>query len=336
MAEFQNIVVKMEEAGIRLDKWFHQRYPQVTQGLIQKHIRKGFIRLNEKKTQAEQVLQFGDIVRIHPVVLDEAGRHQAANESEAGEKKKNKKELTAEDIKFLQSLVIYKDEDIIGINKPSGLAVQGGTGITTCLDDMLDALTFDAKERPRLVHRLDKDTSGVLLLARHRKAAADLTQAFRDKDVEKLYWAAVVGRPKLFEGKIDLPLSKKATDGTGEQMVPDPSGQNAVTYYKVLDYVAKRISWLALMPLTGRTHQLRVHCASIQTPILGDGKYGGANAFISGMSNALHLHARSLVIPGYKGKKLEIQAPLPEHMQETWSKLGFMEGRKKTEFYSEE
>ena len=331
MAEILNIGINIEEAGTRLDKWLNNRYPNITQGLLQKHLRKGFIRVNGKKATADVTVKFGDIVRIHPVVLDEANRY--GNDDELPRQKPTKS-LSADEIKRLHGSVIYKDENIIAINKPSGLAVQGGTGVGVSLDDMLDSLKFDANDRPRLVHRLDKDTSGVLLLARNKKAAAELTKIFREKNLQKIYWAAVVGKPAHAEGKIDLPISKKATDGTGEQMVPDSNGQKAVTLYKIVDFVGKHLTWLALVPVTGRTHQLRVHCAAMKTPILGDGKYGGASAFISGMSNVLHLHARSIALT-YLGKKLEIQADLPPHMQETWQKLGFQENRKKVVFITE-
>jgi 23S rRNA pseudouridine955/2504/2580 synthase len=226
---------------------------------------------------------------------------------------------------LLRQLVLYRDDTAIVLNKPAGLAVQGGSKTGRHVDGLLDTLRFDSGERPRLVHRLDKDTSGVLLIARTAAAAAFFTRAFREKTTRKIYWAAVVGLPKLPQGRIDLPLAKGAGRGGERVQVDDEDGKSAVTYYRVIDHTGGRASWLALLPITGRTHQLRAHCAALGTPILGDGKYGGGAALLTGIvaATGLHLHARSLDIPSPAGGLLRVTAPLPPHMRETWNALGF-------------
>jgi 23S rRNA pseudouridine955/2504/2580 synthase len=226
---------------------------------------------------------------------------------------------------MLQDVILHRDEAVIVLNKPPGLAVQGGTATERHVDGLLDGLRFGNLERPRLVHRLDKETSGVLAIASTASAAAFLTQAFREKTTRKIYWAVVVGLPKPRQGRIDLALAKMPGRG-GERVRPDrEEGRRAVTYYQVMDNAGTQASWLALMPVTGRTHQLRAHCGAIGTPILGDTKYGGAAAHLAGApgSRRLHLHARSLSIPHPLGGRLEVTAPLPPHMRRTWEFFGF-------------
>jgi len=225
----------------------------------------------------------------------------------------------------LGDTVLYRDDWAIVVDKPPGLAVQGGTNTERHVDALLDGLRFEAKERPRLVHRLDRDTSGVLLIARNAAAAAYFTRAFRDKTTRKIYWAIVVGLPKLRQGRIDLALAKRAAPRGGERVQADEEGKNAVTYYRIVDHAGTRASWLALLPVTGRTHQLRAHCAALSTPILGDGKYGGSAAQLAGGAAAhrLHLHARSLEIPHPAGGTLRVTAPLPPHMRRQWEFFGF-------------
>ena len=226
---------------------------------------------------------------------------------------------------MLQAAVLHRDEAVIVLNKPPGLAVQGGTATERHLDGLLDALRFGNLERPRLVHRLDKDTSGILVIARTAAAAAFLTRAFREKTTRKTYWAIVVGLPKPRQGRIRSGAREDARAG-GERVRPDTEeGRRAVTYYRVIDSAGAQASWLALMPVTGRTHQLRAHCAAIGTPILGDVKYGEAAAHLAGVpgSRRLHLHARSLSIPHPLGGTLEVTAPLPPHMRRTWEFFGF-------------
>ena len=220
--------------------------------------------------------------------------------------------------------MLHRDDDVIAINKPPGLAVQGGTGVTRHVDALLDALQFDAPERPRLVHRLDKDTSGLLVLGRNARAAAALAAAFRGRDAHKLYWALVAGVPGLAAGVIDAPLEKQGRPGAAK-VAPSAAGKRAITRYRVIEKAGRRIAWLALYPETGRTHQLRVHCTVIGTPILGDGKYGGREAFIEGVPGAkqLHLHARALSIPHPRRGTLRLEAPLPPELAATWRFLAF-------------
>jgi 23S rRNA pseudouridine955/2504/2580 synthase len=232
----------------------------------------------------------------------------------------------------LQRMVIYRDDHVLVVNKPHGLAVQGGPGITHHLDAHLDALRFGSADRPRLVHRLDRDTSGVLLLARTPGVAAKLAAAFRTRAVEKTYWAVVARRPIPGEGRIDLPL-RRIGGARGERTEvaerDDKEAARAITDYRTLDHAGQKLAWLELRPLTGRTHQLRVHCVAIGAPILGDVKYARPdqnNAFaatIEGLSSELHLHARALRLPHPAGGTLLVEADLPPHMAQTFRTLGF-------------
>jgi len=308
----RHLTVAPEEAETRLDRWLRRHVPQLTQGALQKMLRTGQIRVDGKRVEANTRLAGGQEVRLPPIP---EGPPPAARTA-----------VSEADARLLESLVLYRDASVILLDKPHGLAVQGGPGITRNLDAMLDALRFGAEERPRLVHRLDRDTSGVLLLARSPQSAAFLAAAFRGRDVEKTYWAVVVPQPDIAEGRIDLPLAKLAgARGERTQAVEDPKlGQRAITDFRTLDAARKRSAWLELKPLTGRTHQLRVHCAEgLGTPILGDGKYGGAAAHLDELPNLLHLHARSLRLPHPEGGTLEAFAALPPHMRETFAFFGF-------------
>lgn len=304
--------------GQTLLEWFLATYPNIRRGLIDKHIKKRFIRVNRLKTTLNYRLTRGDVIRIHPVIFDESIRS-------ATEPKTTRRPMTRQEEQNIRDLVIYMDDDMIAINKPAGLAVQGGSNIKRSVDDVLDALGFGTKERPRLVHRLDKDTSGVLLLARTKVSAARLTKLFRDKGLIKVYWAVVVGKPAQNQGMISIPLAKSLAPHRElvQPATSEDEGQTAQTNFELLDHASK-LSWLALNPITGRTHQLRVHCAASGFPILGDGKYGGKKSFVTGLSNKLHLHAHTVYIPNYLGNKpLEISAPLPHHMEKTFHTLGF-------------
>jgi 23S rRNA pseudouridine955/2504/2580 synthase len=235
------------------------------------------------------------------------------------------RQVSSGDEAMLRDAVLHRDDAVIVLNKPPDLAVQGGSGTERHLDGMLDALRFGSQVRPRLVHRLDKETSGVLVLARTVAAAAFLTRAFREKTTRKIYWAIVVGLPKLRQGRVDLPLAKLPGHEGERVRANAEEGKRAITYYHVAESVGSQASWLALLPVTGRTHQLRAHCAAIGTPILGDAKYGIAAAHLTGVPDAkrLHLHARSLSIPHPLGDMLRVTAPLPRHMRRSWEFFGF-------------
>jgi 23S rRNA pseudouridine955/2504/2580 synthase len=312
-------MVAADEAGLRLDRWFKRYFPTLNHGRLEKLLRTGQVRVDGKRVRAGERLASGQEVRVPPL-----------GELAAKPSSRDRPLISAQDAEDLRALVIYRDDEVIAINKPPGLAVQGGTGTDKHLDGMLDALRFGAKERPRLVHRLDRDTSGVLVLARSAAAAARLGQAFRQRNARKLYWAATVGVPRPHRGKIDLALNKKGGPG-GERVAVDAAdGQRAVTLYHVVDTAGQELAWVAFMPLTGRTHQLRVHAQALGTPVLGDGKYGGADALLTGagLSKKLHLHARSLVLPrparsGKDGPPLSLEAPLPRHMAATWKLFGW-------------
>jgi 23S rRNA pseudouridine955/2504/2580 synthase len=309
----ETITVDDKDGSLRLDRWFRRHYPGLGHGQLEKLLRTGRIRVDGKRVRSGDRVEPGQAIRIPPLsgdvrpVRSVPRRVQPADEA------------------MLQAAILHCDEAVIVLNKPPGLAVQGGTATERHLDGLLDMLRFGHDERPRLVHRLDKETSGILIVARSAAAAAFLTRAFREKATCKIYWAVGVGLPKLPQGRVDLALAKTPGRG-GERVRPDTEeGRQAVTYYRVIDSAGTRASWLALMPVTGRTHQLRAHCAAIGTPVLGDAKYGSAAAHIAGVpgSRRLHLHARALSIPHPLGGTLQIRAPLPPHMQRTWEFFGF-------------
>jgi len=315
MSGVETIEVSAEEANLRLDRWFRRHYPGLKHGRLEKLLRTGQVRVDGKRAQAALRLAPGQRVRVPP---------QAAAAEPAIPAKQPA--ASKDDRDFIRALVIHRDDDVIALNKPPGLAVQGGTGTTRHLDAMLDALRFGKKERPRLVHRLDRDTSGVLLLARSAVAAARLGRVFQSRKVRKIYWALVVGRPEPARGRIELSLEKRAGP-RGERMTGgDKTGKRAVTLYRVLQDAGPMAAWIALWPLTGRTHQLRVHCAAIGHPIVGDGKYGGAGAYLPAgeVARRLHLHARALSLPHPSGQGvLRVQADLPPHMTASWKFFGF-------------
>jgi 23S rRNA pseudouridine955/2504/2580 synthase len=309
------VTVGAGDGELRLDRWFRRHYPQLGHGPLEKLLRTGQIRVDGKRAHAGDRVTLGQAIRVPPL-----GALPPAPSGEA-------RPVRPQDEAMLQDAVLHRDDAVIVLNKPPGLAVQGGTGAEMHVDRLLDGLRFGNAERPRLVHRLDKDTSGVLVIARTAAAAAFLTKAFRDNRPSKLYWAIVAGLPKPTDGRIDLPLAK-LPGKAGERVRPDAeAGRRAVTLYRLVDHAGARASWLALSPLTGRTHQLRAHCAALGTPILGDGKYGGADAHLAGVPGArrLHLHARSIELPRPDGGVLKVAAPLPPHMRKTWKFLGFAE-----------
>lgn len=322
-------IVAAGDAGIRLDRWFQRHKPGVTHGLLSKLLRKGQVRVDGAKCEPSFRLAEGQTITFPPLV-DEAQPAPSVRREAA-------EVITPADAAMIQKAVIYKDDDLIALNKPSGLAVQGGSGIRLSVDGLGPALAFGLAEPPRLVHRLDKDTSGLLVLARHAAAAARLAQGFREKDVEKVYWALVVGVPEKRRGRISLALSKqeqgKTSRMTGERMAPDADdGKPAITEYRVIDTVGRDLAWMELKPVTGRTHQLRVHMVHLGCPIVGDGKYGGSGAFFKGLNLAarLHLHARSLHIDAAllgRPRDLTLTAPLTGHMRDTWKLLEWKESQ---------
>ncbi len=310
----QLLTIADDEADCRLDRWFKRRFPTVAHSLLEKWLRTGQVRVDGKKATARQPLEVGQTIRIPP--LPTAERPPVARPA-----------VDEAITKMLRDAVLYMDDDVIVLNKPPGLAVQGGSGMADKhLDAWLGALQFERKDRPRLVHRLDKDTSGVLFLGRTVPATAKLAAAFKSRTARKCYWALVAGMPKIRQGRIDAPLAK-LPGRAGERMAVDQDeGKRAVTWYRVVDNALKRAAWLELEPRTGRTHQLRAHCALMETPILGDGKYGGEAAFISGMgiSRKLHLHARAVQLPHPRtGELLTVVAPIPDHLDKAFAFFGF-------------
>jgi len=305
--------VSDDEDGIRLDRWFRAHYPELAHGQLQKLLRTGQIRVDGARVKAGARLQSGQSVRVPPMA--------------PVQRKTVPAKVSRDDAAFMRSLVLYQDDDVIALNKPPGLAVQGGSKTHRHIDAMLDALAADPAEQLRLVHRLDKDASGVLLIARSRKAAAELGNALKAHRAKKIYWALVVGVPRPEQGAIEAPLAKRGQAG-GEKVVAVSGdagdAQRALTHFRVIETAGRELSWVALWPVTGRTHQLRVHMAAIGHPIVGDGKYGGAEAHPGGdIGRQLQLHARMIEIPLPSGKRLEIEAPLPTHMVQTWHLLGF-------------
>lgn len=320
MRGVSNVTVSDDEAGIRLDRWFRRHYASLGHGRLEKLLRTGQVRVDGGRSKGSTRLKAGQTIRVPPL--------PDASPNNGGKAQKKPGQLRRQDSETLQKLIIHRDDDVLAINKPPGLAVQGGTGLKRHLDGMLDGLKFDLKERPRLVHRLDKDTSGVLVLARNAFAATRLAAAFRDRTAQKTYWALVVGVPRPRKGKMVSSLAKQTVGGTERVTRSKDDGRRALTEYEVLESAGNEIAWLALKPHTGRTHQLRVHCAELGSPILGDGKYGGQAAFLEGVPEArkLHLHARSLNIPHPRGGILHLEAPLPTSMAATWRFFGLETG----------
>ena len=306
MSEVELRTVAAGEAELRLDRWFRRHFPALTHGRLQKLLRTGQVRIDGRRAQAHARLAAGQTIRVPPL-----GAAPAPSRAQPV--------VDPKDATFLRSLILVEDHSVIVLNKPEGLAVQGGTGTRRHIDGMLAALASEG-ERPRLVHRLDRDTSGVLVVARTAEAAAKLTRAFRQHKVDKLYWALVVGRPELAAGIIDQPLAKQGGAGR-ERVEPDEEGRSARTAYRTVARAGKVASWLAMQPLTGRTHQLRAHCAVLGTPILGDRKYGERG--LAGAPGGLMLHAREIRLPHPDGGVLALTAPLSKTLRAGFAWLGF-------------
>jgi len=327
------ITVSEDDSGQRVDRWLRRMFPHVSQGRIEKMCRKGELRVDGGRVKASARIEAGQQVRVPPLPDDD---HKPAPV---------RSRVSDKDAEMIRNCVIYRDDHIIALNKPPGLATQGGSGQTRHVDGLAEALKFGLDEKPRLVHRLDKDTSGVLLLARTRKMASDLTAAIRHRETRKIYWAVVAGVPHPYLGEIKYGLVKASGHGRrgeGEKMHcvhprdvdSTPGAKRAITQYATLYRVASRAAWVAMEPITGRTHQLRAHMAEIGHPIIGDGKYGGSGqenlgdgwgAQLGGIiSNKLHLHARTMSFEHPETRKIiTIDAPLPEHMAQTFDTLGW-------------
>ena len=323
-----------DAAEVRLDRWLRRLHPHLQQGLIERMCRKGDIRVDGARVKPATRLAEGQVLRLPPIP-----------EPSTTPPPRQRDEGSAADAEMIRACVLWRDDDVLALNKPAGLAVQGGSGQHRHVDGLAEALRFGRDEKPRLVHRLDRDTSGVMVMARSVRAAAALAKAFRGRDAQKLYWAAVAGVPSPRTATIRYGLMKApghGPAGEGEKMHPvhpdaiatTEGAQRATTDYRVIDAAGQRVAWMALRPVTGRTHQLRAHMAAIGHPIIGDGKYGtsgqenlgsGWGAQLGGeVSRKLHLHARSLVIPHpITGAMLSFTAPLPEHMARTWDLIGW-------------
>lgn len=309
--------VAADEAGMRLDRWFKLRFPQLTHAYLGKLLRTGKIRVDGARAKVGTRLEAGQEVRVPPLEF----------ETRPADKPRAAKPLSPAERAFFRSLVLFEDKDLFVLDKPSGLAVQGGTRTLRHVDRLLDGLGVELKERPRLVHRLDKDTSGVLVIARRRSVASALGRLFATRAVRKVYWALVKGVPKPAQGKVETPLVKTAgpegdrvrAAGPGEQ----DRARHATTHYAVVDRAANRIAWVSLKPVTGRQHQLRAHMAMIGHPILGDAKYGGDESLPPGLPDRLHLHARRISFPHPRGGTVDVTAPLPEHMRQSFKLFGF-------------
>ncbi|PWE16670.1 RluA family pseudouridine synthase [Marinicauda salina] len=316
MSGVQTIEVKPDEADVRLDRWFRRRFPHVPHGMVAKLLRKGQIRVDGSRAKGDRRLKPGETIRVPPLPDPDAVKETPP--------------LSREDADFARSLVIYEDDELIALNKPAGLAVQGGSKITRHVDRLLDAFGR-GDERPRLVHRLDKDTSGVLVVAKTAASAARLSKLFQGRALKKTYWAVVLGTLIPKAGEISGFLKKDVAGGEGDREIMvaaahgEDAARHAVTRYAVADEAGQRASWVVLRPETGRTHQLRVHMAAAGRAILGDRKYTCDVPVPEGLPEALHLHARKLEIPRKGKAPLVIEADLPDHMKETFATLGFNE-----------
>ncbi|MBV8978776.1 MAG: RluA family pseudouridine synthase [Alphaproteobacteria bacterium] len=307
----ETVEIAGDDDGIRLDRWFKRHYPALSHGRLEKLLRTGQVRLDGKRAKSADRVAIGQAIRVPPQVV-----------SAAVEERKRAPART--DAK-LEDLILYMDKSVIVLDKPPGLATQGGSGLTTHVDGMLDQIAFEKRQRPRLVHRLDRDTSGVLVIARSPAAAAALAKSLAQRDASKIYWALTRGVPKQKRGTIRAALAKEGGRGAERMEIAESDdAKQALTDYAVVDHAGEEFAFVAARPLTGRTHQIRVHLASLGTPIVGDFKYGGQGARGKGaIADRLHLHARSIDIAHPDGGRLQVVAPLPAHMLKSWKFLGF-------------
>jgi 23S rRNA pseudouridine955/2504/2580 synthase len=313
MAEARTYTVSEDDDGIRLDRWFKRHMPEVSFNIVSRWARTGQLRLGGKRAVPGDRVEAGDEIRVPP--LEEPASRAP--------RQPKRDPLTADEEQFVRDMVIHQDPASFVLNKPPGLATQGGTKTTQHLDRLLDGLA-DERGRPKLVHRLDKDTSGALLVARTARAAGHFAKAFSGRTARKVYWAIVVGVPDADQGTIDAPLAKQPGTGGEKMHIDEEHGLAAKTRWRVIDRAGNRAAWVELQPLTGRTHQLRAHMAAIGHPIVGDAKYGGAEAFLTGgISRKLHLHARRIRIDAPDDGVIDVSADLPPHFSETITTLGF-------------
>ena len=319
MSQTARRTIGPDEDGMRLDRWFKLNYPGLPHSQLSKLLRTGQVRIDGGRVKSNARLATGMEVRVPPLRIDAEERI---------DRPATIKPLSAEERRQFRAMVVYEDDEIMVLNKPAGLAVQGGTKTSRHVDAMLMALEGEYRERPLLVHRLDRDTSGVLVVAKRRSIAGKMGKLFATRSVRKIYWAAVKGVPKPPQGKVDQALIKAGSSDGDRVRAAKPSekdmAQRAVTYYAVIERVTNKFAWLSLKPVTGRQHQLRAHMAILGHPILGDNKYGGDIDMPETLANKLHLHARRIVFPHpATGKPVDVTAPLPAHMLETWEMFGF-------------
>jgi 23S rRNA pseudouridine955/2504/2580 synthase len=313
----ETVTVTADENGMRVDRFLEARFPGLSFSHIQRIVRKGELRVNGKRADSKDRLAEGQSVRIPPLQLDAPKGGPGAEASEAQQKTRA----------ALKAMTLYEDADVLVLNKPAGLAVQGGSGTTRHVDQMLEVLRDAKGQKPRLVHRLDKETSGCLLVAKTRFAATALTGSFRSRSARKIYWALVAGVPKPKQGRISTYLAKEEREDDSMMVIAehgDEGASHAVTYYAVVETSAQKLAWVSLKPVTGRTHQLRAHMAHIDHAIVGDPKYFNKENWElpGGLQNRLHLLARRIVIPHPRGGFIDATAPLPPHMQQSWNLLG--------------
>jgi 23S rRNA pseudouridine955/2504/2580 synthase len=313
MPEPRTFTVSEDDDGIRLDRWFKRHMPEVSFNMVSRWARTGQLRLNDRKATPGDRIETGQQIRFPP----------SEAEPRAARPQRQREPLSEDEVRFVRDMVIYEDPAAFVLNKPPGLATQGGTKTTHHLDRLLDGLG-DERGRPKLVHRLDKDTSGALLVARTARAAGHFAKAFSGRTAKKVYWALIVGVPDIDEGTIDAPLAKQPGTGGEKMHIDEEHGLPAKTRWRTIDRAGNRAAWVELQPLTGRTHQLRAHMAAMGHPIVGDAKYGGAEAFLTGgISRKLHLHARRIRIDAPDGGKIDVTAELPAHFAESLATLGF-------------